>query len=245
MINKELMNLLCESMLFVKKIIEEEEPGEKKIEHIKGYLAITQKLINKISEEELIPISKQIIQQPIIPTIQVAGNYSFTDSDRGTDQETEILEIDTTSETYNVPQKGGDIESDSLMNYLKNDTKSDTLLDNLKEEELVVEMEAAPKSILKKITINEDNNTFDEIIGGAPITPISKKDKIKNKLKTTPAENVQRIGKELGFKPPAGKKTMTKTYVTEKILSNPKLYDKAYKVIRKHSYIKSDTASDY
>lgn len=286
MINQELMTLVCESMLFVKKIIEEEEPGEKKNEHINGYIDIMKKLINKISDEELIPMSKQYI---VNPSIQVAGNnsyqqqvtdynyqqpvadygyqqpiqqvsnYSFVESD----PETEVIEIEfDTEDTPRKPretQMGGyqptnlnrefvveDIESDSLMNYLNTDQnkKNDSLLDNIKEEELVVELEKeTPKSILKKVvTISEDNQIFDEITGGAP--KLSKQDKLKRKLKTTPVENVQRVGKELGFKPPTGKKTMSKTYITEKILGNPKIYDKAYKSLRNYAIIKSDTASE-
>ncbi len=93
-------------------------------------------------------------------------------------------------------------------------------------------------SILKKkVQINAEDNENKK-----PIE--TKKDKLQKKLNTAWAEDVKRLGKELGLKPPKNKKTLSKADITKKILSNTKLHDKALKSLNKISLLRSESASE-
>lgn len=66
----------------------------------------------------------------------------------------------------------------------------------------------------------------------------NKKNKLEIKLKSGWAEQIKDLGKQLGIKPESGKKFLTKSYVTNKILDTPRLQNKALKIL------KSDTDSE-
>ena len=58
------------------------------------------------------------------------------------------------------------------------------------------------------------------------------------------AEDVKRLGKTLGLKPPKNKKTLSKADIIKKVLSNPKLQDRALKESNKISLLRSDSVTD-
>lgn len=121
-------------------------------------------------------------------------------------------------------QKGGDEDSDteSLINYLT-ESKNKQKGGNKKSV-----------SFDKKLLDVDDNK---------PIT-LTKKQKLERKLKAEYAEKIIELGKYLEIKPQRGKKTLSKTYVTKKILDTAKLHDRAFKYLHKNALVKSDTESE-
>lgn len=73
---------------------------------------------------------------------------------------------------------------------------------------------------------------------------MTKKEKLQSKLNAMWAEQVKDLGKQLGFKPPKNKKSLTKTDITKLLLNSPKLYDKALKIIRKIDILRSETIGE-
>ncbi|UMZ08533.1 hypothetical protein [Mimivirus argentum] len=75
---------------------------------------------------------------------------------------------------------------------------------------------------------------------------LNKSDKLRQKLNILGGDAVKSIGKDLGIKPEKGKKVLTKKYTIDKIMSNIKLQNDAWKQVNNISYVNyTDTASDY
>lgn len=164
---------------------------------------------------------------------QQGGNNDFS---KLTNSEENLLGIDKDNNKNNenntpvLNRSGftpaGEIEVDSLNEYLNNPTESDTQKGGAK-----------PKSILKKTTLSEEID-YNPVKNSAP-TP---KEKLLRRLNRAPAETVKRLGKELKLKPPKNKKALSKTDVTNKILANKKYYKQANNYLKQNSWIKSDTS---
>ena len=73
---------------------------------------------------------------------------------------------------------------------------------------------------------------------------LSKRQKLESKLNARWADEIKDLGKQLKIKPQRGKKNLSKTYVTKKILASPDLYDQALKILYKMSQLNSDTGSE-
>lgn len=239
MINEELENLVYRMLSYLDTIIVGENHCIEKGEHLlmKEFFIRDFNNILKLKEEKKENIIPKVHEPEQILNDEVKNIDNMQNENKHTyinnisikhEDDINIKPYQNINEEQHVQFRGKDIYYENIqdlstkLNIPINQAKK-IINDNTKPENNIEEQKL---NIVKKI------KGLDNILkgGNANNTIDKKKEKIKVRLGAMWAEQVRDIGKELGIKPEKGK-NLSKTYITNIILNNSKLYDKVLDAI--------------